>query len=274
MSRLDAWVEAANGLQYILGEETMVGVTDTEKFLVYLPTAKIDFGLKRGDAIPEKDQSVRGALKGKNVSSILPKEIFGLPFQAKAFPIRDENGHVIGTVSTVVPLDNQEKLESFMEQMYSITEGLQNSIQTIAAHSQELATSSEEISAQSQSSLDRTKQTVQEAGEIHKIQQQTNILGLNASIEAARAGEAGAGFSVVANEVRKLALQTTAVTNNVTSSLHAITDNIGTLADKVDRIKESSAEQAGLVSQFSALVEDLNALSREMNRFMESAIKK
>ncbi|MCM3787188.1 methyl-accepting chemotaxis protein [Domibacillus indicus] len=158
--------------------------------------------------------------------------------------------------------------------MHSITEGLQNSIQTVAAQSQELAASSEEISAQSQASLDRTKQTVQEAGEIHKIQQQTNILGLNASIEAARAGEAGAGFSVVANEVRKLALQTTAVTKNVTSSLHAITDNIGTLADKVSRIKESSAEQAELVAQFSALIEDLNALSEEMNEFMESILTK
>jgi methyl-accepting chemotaxis protein len=72
----------------------------------------------------------------------------------------------------------------------------------------------------------------------------------------------------------KLALQTTAVTNNVTSSLQAITDNIGTLADKVGRIKKSSAEQAGLVTHFSALVEDLNALSGEMNGFMETIFKK
>ncbi|MCA0754832.1 hypothetical protein KP806_07200 [Paenibacillus sp. N4] len=66
---------------------------------------------------------------------------------------------------------------------------------------------------------------------IKELAEQSNLLALNASIEAARAGEHGRGFAVVAGEVMKLAGQTKAFANEITTLTRTIVEAIGQTAE-------------------------------------------
>lgn len=119
-------------------------------------------------------------------------------------------------------------IQQAVEQIMSVETIVQNSAATV----DKLGKSSQEIG--------------QIVSDISEIAEQTNLLALNAAIEAARAGENGRGFSVVAEEVRKLAEQSQEAAQRITNLIGGIQSDTN---EAVQSMQEgSSAVKAGTES--------------------------
>jgi methyl-accepting chemotaxis protein len=183
-----------------------------------------------------------------------------------------------------------EETSSSLEEMSSMTARNAASAQEAKALADEMhqaADSSATQMREMQKAMDAIKESSAGISQIIKtideIAFQTNILALNAAVEAARAGEAGAGFAVVAEEVRNLAQRSAesaketsgkiegAIRNSergvvisakVAESLGTIVEKAGAMNSLVSEIATASSEQDRGISQLTGAVQQMDKVTQ------------
>ncbi len=189
---------------------------------------------------------------------------------------------------------NSEETSVQSNTVAAATEQVSKSVETVASSSEEMSASVKEIAGNAAQAAkvateavrvaEETNKTINELGKssleigkvikvITSIAQQTNLLALNATIEAARAGEAGKGFAVVANEVKELAKQTAAATEDISQKIEAIQGNTKGAVDAISQITQVIGQINTIQTTIASAVEEQSATTREIARNSSEAAK-
>ena len=187
---------------------------------------------------------------------------------------------------------NAEETSAQANVVSAASDQVNQNIQTVATGSEEMSASIKEIAHNATQATkvtsdavllaDSTNKTVTklgvssaEIGQVIKvitsIAEQTNLLALNATIEAARAGEAGKGFAVVANEVKELANQTAAATEDISNKIQAIQTDTQSAVGAIGEISTVIGQISDISNTIASAVEEQSATTNEITRNVTDA---
>ncbi|MCE4050705.1 MULTISPECIES: methyl-accepting chemotaxis protein [Bacillaceae] len=270
---LEAFIKVAPYLNNLVQDDITIGIYDTEKLLMNVPGKSFSLNVTPGDPLAEGDIITEAVRRNEAKAAMVPKELFGFPLIARAIPLHDENGRVIGGVGLGTSLEKANQLYEMAESFSAIVEETAASIEEISTSVSQLSEQVTEVSSQ----ISQVSNSAEEIGNISTvvkgISDQSNLLGLNAAIEAARAGDSGKGFSVVANEIRKLATNSkdnVGQINDITKTIQNLIKDLGNAFNNINKLTDT---QAGSIQEFSATMQEMSKTAQELAELAEKSIQ-
>ncbi len=200
-----------------------------------------------------------------------------------AYSLSSSSGEISASSQTLADGASQqasavEEISASMEEISAMTKrDAENSAQSnnLMRQTNEVIHEAEQAMKNVISSMEKINSASNETQKIIKtideIAFQTNLLALNAAVEAARAGEAGAGFAVVAEEVRSLAMRSAEAAKNTASLIAATVDHVKIGSKLVQDTNEYFVKANESASKIGILLEENSSSANEQAQAIEQA---
>ncbi len=251
----------------IVNEHERIRAEETKKYPKTVEVNQIPYGLQ---LIIEGNKNMADELfnpeTAKQVDDLLQKHLLAAK---QAFKHNKASQNTNQKQINDLVYDLEQLVYSILESGKSVAQA-----NKIALEAGNLATDNREVVDKAAESMASISQSSMEIGKIIKtidnIAFQTNLLALNASVESARAGKAGAGFNVVAQEVKNLAERATDAAH---TTQELITDVMNKIKTSEGQVQQSTNAFKDLM-QKAKLIEHLVEAFQSMSTFQSQEIER
>ncbi|HEY3426981.1 MAG TPA: methyl-accepting chemotaxis protein [Negativicutes bacterium] len=269
---LNCFAKVMPYLNELYNSDVAVTLADLEKTILYKPGKKIELKGKVGLPLVEGTAVYKAVHEGRRTVVKVDKALYGVAYIATAIPVFNDKQEVIGAACVLESVDRQEELTDLAAKLTDSISILASTTEEISAQTQEISAVSKTVTKLVQESEARVGETNQVIGLIKTFADQTNLLGLNAAIEAARVGEQGRGFGVVAEEIRKLAANSSESIKNIDEIIKNVQRDSSNTRARIEQIDDVISQIAAAVTSVAGTVQDINLMAQQLDKMADQLL--
>lgn len=260
-------------LSEMFPEGAFLYMTDLQKVFSRQTSEKFDVSFwEVGYELQSTDIAFQVIQSKRSIIKELDATRFGVPVTVATFPLFDEEdkNEIVATLGIITPKHTASILREMSQNLESGLSGITLAIEQLTVSATQIHTNEQTLNHDIKEVIVISDEINKVSSFIKEIADETNMLGLNAAIEAARAGEMGRGFSVVAEEIRKLSEQSKGTVPQIIGLTNTIKQKVETVSKNSSDSLNSTQEQAAAAEEINASIEEISSLSEELSRIAQS----